>query len=85
MSAALKAHIRLLESLPRERVTTHERKYAERGPGKTYPAGFPKYLIDEFQQMTERGIGYTEIRRRLQIGPRTYYKLRILIVGRKIE
>lgn len=84
MSAALKAHMRLIETTPRERITTHQRSYSPpRMQGRSYPNGFPRDMLEEFKSLVDRGYTYSQIRKRMQIGPRTYYRLRIVIVGMK--
>jgi hypothetical protein len=71
MNAALAAHIRILESMPRERIRTHERPREEPKQGTRYKAGIPASMVDDYKDLKRAGLKYDEIRAQLGIGTKT--------------
>ncbi len=80
MNPAIAAHIRLLESTPRERIHTHHRAFIERRQGVRVGT-VPQYLIDDTIRLMAAKKTRKEILDELGIGERLYYRIARIIRG----
>lgn len=71
MNAAIAAHIRILESMPRERIRTHERPQAEPKQGTRYKAGIPASIVEDYKDLKRAGLKYDQVRAQLGVGTKT--------------
>ncbi len=70
------AALRILESLPRERIRTHTRDfYQPIPPGPKRVGPLPQALIEEYARLRESGTGYHDTRRALCVGNGTMKRL----------
>lgn len=82
MSPALRAHLRLLEATPRERIHTHERQFHDGAQGKRYPNGIPHFMVDEYARLRAKGMTIETIRATMQIGLPTLRRIREMLENR---
>jgi len=65
MTEALKAHVRILESIPKERIKTHEQRLApEPLPGRIRP--LTDEMIETYKKMKKAGERICDIRAALK-------------------
>lgn len=79
MIEALRAHIRMLETVPRERIRTHHHQpLPERIQGK-HLGEIPEGLIEEVKRHLATGASREVICRELRMGDRLYRRIRTTI------
>ena len=74
MSPALRAHHRLLETTPKERIRTHERTNFDDRRG--WPTMISKPLIERYRALKAAGAKYKEIRKELHVNTAMMRKLK---------
>jgi hypothetical protein len=60
------AHVRLLETMPKDRISTHHKR--ERVASQGYRANVSKELVREYRRLKAQGCTQIEIRRILRAG-----------------
>lgn len=81
MTAAMQAHLRLLERTPRERIHTHIRSYRDRMQGQRL-GKVPIALLQEVKALRDEGLPMTKIMRDLKMGEKLYKRIERLILDR---
>ena len=80
MNAALAAHVRILEALPREKVRSHEWRPANVGVGRGRRAELTPELLERYISLKGAGMKYLDMRREL---PATSVMMRKLAAAAK--
>jgi hypothetical protein len=81
MIDALRAHVRILENLPRDRIRTHvrsERVTAQREQSRSgRPTPLTPILIERYKQLKAAGVFYRDIRGILHVGTKMMKKIQL--------
>jgi hypothetical protein len=71
MSPALQAHLRLMHSIPKERITTHE--YEDKYQPQRYNAPTPQWKVEEMVRLKKEGRSGSEIAAELMVCEQTVW------------
>ena len=82
MTEAQRAHQRLLETMPRERIRTHQRAEAvakvaaQRRRASGMPTGIPRELLERYVRLRNAGRRFLDMKSELCVSTRTMVRLR---------
>lgn len=86
MNAAIAAHIRILESLPQERIRTHRSSSLcpDEALGRKLAGvrmSIPEDMLSRYSRLRKAGVRFLDIKRELRVSTRTMARLRAMVRG----